>query len=187
MSAVKTEVACLLGVAATIVSRAKFHSSYALDLERQLVQAAAQGFVYDSAEASADAKAVIATLQELARELPGVTPALWITLAHVAAVHGETEQSLMFAPDLPLPAEFADACLHAAALTTPLWWHINARVSNETGFVFNHFCGCGCHITRAQVQYSLLGDMETVNNAFYAHLAGQYHLLREGYPFNLSE
>ncbi len=178
-------VQLVTGMSQALPARAKECSKYAAELEQQLTNANQRGLVYDLAEASEDARAVVVVLQELAREMPEITPALWVTLAHVAVVHGEQEHSLLFAPELPLQAEFADACLHSALLTTSLWWYINARVSKETGFIFNHLCGCGCHITRGAVQVAV-PQMNKVVEAFYRHLVGQYHLLQEGFPFRLT-
>ncbi len=169
-----------------VMTRAFECSPHASELSVYLTKAQTAGFQYDCSDVPAKAQNVIKVLQHLSQELPDITPALWVTLAHIAAIHGEEEQSLMFAPELPINAEFADACLHAALLTTPLWLHINAQVSKQAGVVFQHLCGCGCHLTPGVVKCNTVAQLATSVVAFYQHLAGQFHLLKEGFPFNLS-
>jgi len=134
-------------------------------------------------------------LEELAREFPLISPILWETLAALGTRDNPLEEdTIPNVKGLPYAWGICDAAVHALGKTFPLHFHVQERLREYSGHVFQHLCGCS-HILQDLQQFDgrfpLVPDTEAVK--FHQEKAWLDHLLSElylmfvaGFPFRMN-
>lgn len=136
---------------------------------------------------------ILEALDELSSEFGNrVSSLVWDTFAFLGTRPNPRQHATILsqADILPHPYWAADTVLHGAAKVYSFMFHMQSRVCEKAGIVFNHNCDCGCDVrepgTGVVQCFMKPGEFPEATAALLSHLLCESKLImKDKLPFEL--